>query len=207
VWKLTSHPLIAGVLAGIILLLIGVMARAIFVSDDGASSGVSSVESQPTESPSSLDTERRPDPRNAGGGESEEKKFQPPTTAAPLRDGNSRLTAKRLVANRPVSASLFAENDEDWFVYRAPRVEDAILEVEKGEPAEPEDRYGTNLVNVWDGSESVVYEEAVAAEEGPFVFRQGLSKGARLYVQVHDGCSPGCGRGPYRIVVRTAPPG
>jgi hypothetical protein len=122
----------------------------------------------------------------------------------PPRDGNSRSTAKYLVVNRTVEASLAAGNDVDWFVYQAPKDETATIEFVKGGEFVA---YGGVYVTVLEGLDEIEEGEVSVVSE-PFVFPRNVSAGTRLFVSVEDKCGGGgCGLGPYSLVVRTSPPG
>lgn len=122
----------------------------------------------------------------------------------PSRDGNSRSTAKHLMANQTIEASLNAANDVDWYVYQAPKAETATVEFVEGENG---GYYGGVLVTVSEGLKEADTDDVQLSES--FVVSRNVSLGTRLFVNVEDLCSEvgGCGIGPYSLVVRTGPPG
>jgi hypothetical protein len=118
-------------------------------------------------------------------------------------DGNSRASAKPLVANRPIESSLIAGNDVDWFVYQAEKSETATVEFVKGGEfvAIP-----TTNVTVFEDVE-VIDQDYLQSTSEPLVVRRIVSPETRLYVEVVNECGGGCGLGPYKVGVRTGPPG
>jgi hypothetical protein len=121
----------------------------------------------------------------------------------PSRDGNSRSTAKRLIANQLIEASLDAGNDVDWYVYQAPKAETATVEFVEGEG---ELGYGGVFVTVSEGLKEIDSSDVSISES--FAVPRSVSAGGRLFVSVEDLCGEaGCGIGPYSVVVRTGPPG
>ncbi|HWM64155.1 MAG TPA: hypothetical protein VNP96_09245 [Solirubrobacterales bacterium] len=123
----------------------------------------------------------------------------------PTRDGNSRATAKRLPANRPIYSSIAAGNDEDWYVYEAPKDETATVEVATAGA----DASGRLLiVELSEGLEEIE-SSADVTDEYPLLVPWEVTAGTRLFVYVHDLCPElgGCSVGPYKVDVRTSPPG
>jgi hypothetical protein len=124
-------------------------------------------------------------------------------SAAGPADGNSRASAKPLVANRSIESSLNAGNDVDWFVYEAAKSETATVEFVMGGEfvAIP-----TTNVTVFEDVE-VIEQDYLQSTSEPLVVKRIVSPETRLYVEVFNECSGGCGLGPYKVVVRTGPPG
>ncbi len=119
----------------------------------------------------------------------------------PAHDGNSRASAKHLPANLAIFSSIVAGNDEDWYVYQVSKEETATIEV----AMVGEERIFSAVL--WEGLKEIE-NNAGASNELPFVVPRVVSAGTRLFVSISDACGDlGCSIGPYKVVVRTSPPG
>jgi hypothetical protein len=195
----------ATVVAAILTVLAAVIGLVTVIIDRSSSSGEGSAQA--------ISTFTEPDRGGEESGENdvpgESDRGDGPTPDGeaqwdPSHDGNSRSSAKELKANQPLQASMAAANDEDWYVYRAPKEETATVEVV---PFEREITSEILSVSLFEGTEEIAHS-ADASDSEPFVVPRGLSQGARLFLYLRDSCGDlGCSIGPYRVVVRTGPPG
>jgi hypothetical protein len=187
---------IAGVVAATLTLLAAIIGLiTVLVNDDGGSDSsapASAVVTDTTES--------------GGGGEStsqgSDEEGEGPLD--PGRDGNSRASAKRLPPNRMIYSSIIAGNDEDWYVYEAPKDETATVEV----ATTGEDPSRLLFVELSEGLDQIE-SSSDATEAFPFVVPWTVTAGTRLFLRVADICEElgGCSVGAYKVVVRTKSPG
>jgi hypothetical protein len=178
---------------GLITAVIGLINA--LADDSGGSSGNANGTTPTVSAPEGSEKGNRGEGAGAGGGKPQ---------LDPSHDGNSRGTAKRLEANRLIEASIAAGNDQDWYVYQAPKDETATIELVEGEG---ELGYGGVLVTVSEGLKEI--ETDTVEINKSFVVRRIVAGGAQLFVSVRDLCEEngGCGLGPYTLVVGTGPPG
>lgn len=194
--KHNRFAVMAGVAAASLTLIAAIIGLVTAFVDDGGSSASSAGAPPVTETSETGGSESTGAPSEGNGEDSLD----------PTRDGNSRATAKRLPANRPVYSSIAAGNDEDWYVYEAAEEETATVEVATaGEETASRVLYAA----VFEGPEEIESSADVDNEIEPLVLPRSVKPGTRLFVLVRDICPDlgGCSVGLYKVAVGTSPPG
>jgi len=190
------YVVIAGSIAATLSVVAGAIGLITVLVNDDDNAGTSAAATPLTET------------TETGRGENPTRGPDEPSGAGPLdptHDGNSRATAKRLPANRSIYSSIAAGNDEDWYVYEAPKDETATVEVGTA-GADASNRL--LIVELSEGLEEIE-SSADVDNEYPLLVPWEVTAGTRLFVYVHDLCPElgGCSVGPYKVEVRTSPPG
>lgn len=192
--KHNRYVVIAGTTTAVLTLIAAIIGLVSVLADDGGSSAGSAT------APITETSE-------TGSGESPEDPSEEDVegTLDPAHDGNSRATAKRLPASRTIYSTIAAGNDEDWYVYEAPKEETATVEVATaGEEAASRILWAV----VFQGQDEIESSADVDNEIEALVLPWGVEAGTRLFVVVRDTCADlgGCSVGEYKVAVRTSPP-
>jgi hypothetical protein len=189
------YGVIAAVAAAVLTLLAAIIGLITVLVNSGESSGSSARTPSAITEASETGGGEKPAKGSANNGEA---------SLDPAHDGNSRASAKQLPGDQTVNSSLVAGNDEDWYVYEAPKDETATVEV----ATTGEEAYSRIIsATLLEGSEEIETSNDATSDE-PFAVPRQVAAGVRLFVRVWDSCGDlGCSIGPYRVVVRTSPPG
>ena len=188
--KHNRYAVIAGVAAATLTLIAAIIGLVtVLVDDDGSSPSLAAPPVLDTSETGGGDGGDSTSGGNGGG------------SLDPARDGNSRATAKRLPANRPIYSSIAAGNDEDWYVYEAARDETVTVEVST---AGGDTASRLLFAAVFEGPEEIESSADVDNETEPLVLPRSVEAGARLFVLVRDICPElgGCSVGLYKVIVR-----
>lgn len=194
--KHNRYVVMAGIVAATLSVIAGAITLITVLVNDDRNAGNAATATPLTETIETGSGENPTKDPGEGNGEA---------SLDPTRDGNSRATAKRLPANRPVYSSLAAGNDEDWYVYEAPRDETATVEVVTAGADASERLLNAELS---EGLEEI--ESSADVTDGyPLLVPWEVTAGTRLFIYVRDICPElgGCSVGPYKVDVRTSPPG